>query len=317
MSRASVGRLLPALPVLAAAALCGVADGAGARPDARIAVLVSQDAGPYQEALAGLRRYLDQQGSKAPIDVYPLHGEAAAADAALQAARKAPVGLLVTLGSLATQAAVRQDPDTPIVASMILNADDLGKSPNATAVVLEFPVEIQFRWMQKLLPGQKTIGVLFNPAENQARIDAAARAARALGLTLNARRLDSPRDLPDALDNLAAHADVLWGVADQVALTPQTAQPVLLFSLRNRIPFVGLSMTWVKAGALYALDRDYHDIGAQCGELALKILHGASPASLSPVPPRKVTYAVNMRTARHMKVEIPRALLEGAQSVLE
>jgi putative ABC transport system substrate-binding protein len=317
MSHASVRRLLPVLPVVAAAALCGVAEGAGARPDARIAVLVSQDAEPYQDALAGLRRHLKAQGSPAPLDVYPLHGEAAAADAALQAARKASAGLLVTLGSVATQAAIRQAPDTPIVASMILNADDLAKTPNATAVVLEFPVDVQFRWMQKLLPGPKRIGVLFNAAENQGRIDAATRAVKALGLTLNARRLDSPRDLPDALEGLATQADVLWGVADQVALTPQTAQPILLFSLRNRIPFVGLSMTWVKAGALYALDRDYEDIGAQCGELVLRILHGTAPASLPPEPPRKVTYAVNMRTARHMKVEIPRALLEGAQSVVE
>jgi putative ABC transport system substrate-binding protein len=317
MSRASVRGLFPALSVLAAVALWGVAEGATVRPDAHIVVLISQEADPYQEVLAGFRRYMDQQGNKAPIDVYPLRGDAAAADTVLQAARKAPFGLLVTLGSLAAQAAVRQAPDAPIVAGMILNADDLGKATNATAVILEFPVETEFRWMQKLLPGQKKIGVLFNSAENQGRIDAAGRAAKALGLTLNARRLDGPRDLPDALDNLSTHADVLWGVADAVALTPQTAQPILLFSLRNRIPFVGLSMTWVKAGALYALDRDYDDIGAQCGELALKILHGSSPASLPPVPPRKVTYSVNLRTARHMKVEIPRALLEGARSVLE
>ena len=51
-------------------------------------------------------------------------------------------------------------------------------------------------------------------------------------------------------------------------MTPQTAEPILLSTLKNKIPLVGLSSSWVKAGALYALDRDYVDIGLQSGELA-------------------------------------------------
>ena len=87
--------------------------------------------------------------------------------------------------------------------------------------------------------------------------------------------------------------------------------------MRNRIPFVGLSQTWVKAGALYALDRDYEDIGAQCGELAVKILQGTSPSALPPVTPRKVVYSINLRTARHMKLDISPGALRDAQAVIE
>jgi putative tryptophan/tyrosine transport system substrate-binding protein len=297
--------------------VAGLARAAPTGKGARIRVLMSQDAAPYQEALAGFRQALARQDAGAEIEVVALHGEAAQASEALAHARQGQVTMLFTLGSLATQAAVRQVHDVPIVAGLILNTDDLGHAANATGVVLEFPVETEFRWLQRLLPGQRKIGVLFNAAENQGRIDAAGRAAKSLGLTLQARSLESPRDLPDALDNLTNRADVLWGVADQVVLTPQTARPILLFSLRNRIPFVGLSLTWVKAGALYALDRDYGDIGAQCGEMALKILQGSSPASLPPVAPRKVVYSVNLKTARQLKVDIPENLLRGAQQVIE
>src|SRR2546425_8044938 len=114
-----------------------------------------------------------------------------------------------------------------------------------------------------------------------------------MGLTLLARKAHSPKDLPDALASLNNRADGLWGVADQIVLNPQTVKPILLFSLRNRIPFVGLSATWVKAGALYALDRDYDDIGRQLGEAAVKILRGAAPGSLPPASPRKVVYCIN------------------------
>jgi len=125
------------------------------------------------------------------------------------------------------------------------------------------------------------------------------------------------QELPDALDSLNKRADVLWGVADQIVLNPQTVKPILLFSLRNRIPFVGLSATWVKAGALYALDRDYKDIGRQCGELALKILQGTAPSALPPVPPRKVVYSVNLKTAHLLKLDLGGQVLQAAQTVIE
>ena len=290
---------------------------AAVKEDARVAVLVSQDAPPYQEALDGFRDYLEQQGVRLPIDVQSLHGDAAAAAAALQRSRQDRASLVLTLGSLGTQAAVREVRDLPIVAGLVLNADDVAKVPNATAVVLEFPVETQLRYLQRLLPAQRNVGVLFNPSENQARIDAATRVAAALGLTLFARKVESPKELPDALDSLNKRADVLWGVADQIVLNPQTVKPILLFSLRNRIPFVGLSATWVKAGALYALDRDYKDIGRQCGEQALKILQGTAPSALPPVPPRKVVYSVNLKTARLLRLDLGGPVLQAAQAVIE
>ena len=287
------------------------------RSEVRIAVIVSQDASPYQEVLDGFKQALEAQGVRAQFDVHALHGDGAKAEEALLGARQDGAGLLLALGSLGAQAAVREVRDIPVVAGLILNADALAKSPNATAVVLEFPVETELRFLQRLLPGQRNVGVLFNPLENQARIDAAARAAGALGLTLYARKVVSPKELPDALESLNKRADVLWGVADQIVLNSRTARPILLFSLRNRIPFVGLSATWVKAGALYALDRDYHDIGVQCGEMAFRILQGAAPSTLPPVPPRKVVYTVNLKTARLLRLDLRAPVLQAAQAVIE
>ena len=285
--------------------------------DVRVAVIVSQDAPQYLDALDGLKSALESQGARIPVDVHPLHGDAAAAQGILETVRQDHDGLVVTLGSLGTRAAIKDVQDIPIVAGLVMNADDLGRAPNVTGVVLEFPVEVELRYLQRLLPGQRNVGVLFNPAENQARIDAATRVAASLGLTLYARKVESPKDLPDALDSLNRRADVLWGLADQIVLNPQTVKPILLFSLRNRIPFVGLSETWVKAGALYALDRDYKDIGRQCGEMALKILQGTAPAALPPAPPRKIVYSVNLKTARLLKLDLGGQVLQAAQAVIE
>ena len=315
--KSSIARRSAAVLLVLLAPIVGDRTAAASDREVRIGILLSQDAGPYQEAIDGFKRYFEQQGLKARFDVASLKGEAAQADAALQRLRAKPLNLLFTLGTLATQSALHADTGTPIVAGLVLRKADLGNAPNVTGVVLQFPVEVELRWLQRLLPGQRHIGVLYNPAENQRHIDAATEAARTLGLVLQARKVESPRDLPDELEGLSKDADVLWSVADQMVMTPQTAKPILLFSFRNRVPVVGLSQSWVKAGALYALDRDYADIGAQCGEMALKLLQGTPVSALPPVPPRKVLYSINLKTASHMKLDIPRALIQGAQEVIE
>ncbi|MGH9748872.1 MAG: ABC transporter substrate-binding protein [Candidatus Polarisedimenticolia bacterium] len=303
---------------LAAAGLLAAPWAAAAGREApRVCAILSQDAAPYLEALEGFRGALRQAAPQATVEMVQADGEVSRAEEAAGRCRAEGTSLILTLGTLATQAAARRVSDLPIVAGLVLSPEDLGRGGNVTGVVLEFPVETELRWLQRLLPGQKKIGVLFNAPGNSDRIASATRAARALGLTLNARRLDSPRDLPIALDALAADMDVLWGVADQIVLNPQTARPILLFSLRHRIPFVGLSETWVKAGALYALDRDYADIGAQCGEVAARLLQGASPASVPPATPRRVVYSINLKTARLLRIDLPPNLVQGAQAVIE
>lgn len=300
-----------------AACVAHAAEAAPSARSARIAVVVSHDDAPYREALAGFQKSVERSGVKAGYQVHFLQGDAARAHAALKQTRQQGADVVFTIGSLAAQTAARDLPGIPIVAGLVMNAGDLAGAGNATGVFLELPAETEFVWLKRFLPGQKNIGVLHSSVRSQAWIQAAGQAAKATGLTLHARGVESPTEIPDALESLGRRADVLWGIPDPVVITPQTAKPILLFSLRNRIPFVGLSRSWVRAGALYALDRDYADIGEQCGGMALRILRGTPVSALPPEPARKVVYAVNLKTARHMKLNIPDALVRGAVEIVE
>jgi putative ABC transport system substrate-binding protein len=200
---------------------------------------------------------------------------------------------------------------------MVLRASDVVRSRQFTGVYLEFPAEVEFRYLERILPGQRRVAVLYNTMQNQQNIEEARRAARSAGLELLARKVSAPSDIPATLQSLSNNADVLWGLADTLVLTRETAGAILLFSLQNRIPFVGLSTPWVKAGAVYALERDYEDIGRQCGELAAALVEGQVPAALAPVAPRKVLYVINRRTAGLLKLTISRDVLQAAEAVIE
>lgn len=287
----------------------GAADGA---VSSRIAVLVSSNEAPFTETVAGFRDYLARQGVQAVYDIERLDGDAAKTGPAIQRIKAGGARLVFTVGSAATDAAVKEISTIPIVACLVLRTENLKRSANATGVGLEFPVETQIEWLQRMLPQARSIGVLYNAGENQRTVNAAAEIARKAGLTLEAERVRSPQDVPAALNRLSRRVDVLWGIPDSVMLAPPIAKNMLLFSFRNSIPFVGPSAPWVKAGALYSLDWDYTDLGGQCGELADRILRGAAPASLPAATPRKVQYTLNLVTARQMKLDLSEQLVRGA-----
>ena len=280
-----------------------------------VAVVVSQDSGPYRETLAGFQKYLRSVGFAADVSVFTLTDDPSSAEQAIEGAQKNRPALFFTLGTVATRAVLEKIRNTPVIYGMVMRPDKLEYQTNATGVSLEFPVDTQFRMLRRLLPNVRTVGVIYNPEENMKAVDAASAAAREMGLRLSAHEVFAPRDLPSAMANLSKDADVLWGLADSMVINVQTAKQILLFSHRYRIPFIGLSEAWVKSGALYALDRDYADIGAQCAELAVRVSKGANAGAISPVAPRKVVYSLNMKTAERMKVRIPEALLKGAHQV--
>lgn len=289
----------------------------GAERTARVLVLVSQEGPQYENALEGFRNGLSAHGVAALYDVVRLHGDAAAAKTTLAAPVARAVDVILALGSLAVQAPRPEDLKVPMVAGLVMSAREFENTPEATGVVLEFPPQLELEWLRRFLPDRKNIAVLFNPEENQKRVATAQAASGALGLQLHARSVSLPRDLPAELEEAGRSADVIWGIADHVVMTPQTAKSLLLYSFRNRIPLTGLSTAWVKAGALYALDRDYVDIGVQLAELAQKILGGVNAKSLAPLTPRKVVYAINLKTSRQMKLELSADLVNNAAEVID
>ncbi len=283
----------------------------------RIAIVIGQDSPLYTEVLEGFRAYLTGVGVAAKIDVYNLKGNSENAREVLGTLKDARPMMFFTIGPLATQAVLAESGEVPVIASLTGHLDNLRKKGNLTGIGLEFSLETQFAIMRHIVPELATVGVLFSPKENREMVDLARNLANKLGVTLVPKPIETPRQIPDALDSLANSVDLLWGISDPVVLSPQTAEPILLFSFQNTIPFVGLSASWVKAGSLYALERDYGDIGSQCGEVAVKILDHTPPRTIPIAHPRKVLYMINLKTARHMKMELSQKVIEGASQVFQ
>ena len=86
----------------------------------------------------------------------------------------------------------------------------------------------------------------------------------------------------------------------------------LLFTLRNRMPFIGISEQYVKAGAFCCLSVDYKEQGESAAEMAETIFRGFDPAGMPVKRPDNLKLAINRKTAKRLGIKINPEVLKNA-----
>lgn len=282
-----------------------------AEKSAHILVIANLNTIPNQEALTGFK---DQITTYGKIKYTELTLEQARASALKEFEHIKP-DLIYVLGSEATSWTSQQTSRIPIVSTMVLKDDVFKQSANITGVSLGYSFKIQFQWLKRFFPGKKTVAILFNPDENEATVRDASTISQKEGLKLIVIPVETPKQLPYALDQLSNNIDIIMTIPDETVLSPNTSRDVLLASFNNKVPLIGLSDQWVKAGAFYALTWDFNDLGEQCAALAIKVLDSKTVQTVPPEHPRKITYSINAKIAEHMDIEIPGDLLKNANMI--
>ena len=273
----------------------------------RLVVVSSSDAPPYQQALAGIQKL-----------GYPVEALHATADneaaLALALSRVGRDGAIVTLGAAATALVARTTPQVPVVNCMVIGGDETRTPPGATVVPLDVPVETQVLWLHRLLPSVHNVGILFDPTQNEQRAVEGAAALRRAGYVPVLEPVTGPAALPHALARLTNSVDVLHAIPDSTVFAREHSRALLLFSFRNQIPLAGPSEAWVRAGALYAVDWDYPDLGRYCASLALRQLAGGR----APLPaPARTRVVVNQRSAEQLHIKWDADMLRAVDRVYE
>lgn len=278
-----------------------------------VVIIISSEAEAYQQVTKNFEA--EMQKNRPEIQFIQMSSSDVKKD--LLSITDAQPALVFALGSDSVRKAGQQLSDSPLLATMILGNNALQGQTHATAITLDMPIIKQLQWHQRFLPEAKRVGVLYNPQNNQKWVDQASKVADKLGIEIVAVSVESPSDIASALKSLNRRVDSIMAIPDKMVYSSNTAKAVLLYSFRNRIPFVGLSAAWVKAGALYALEWDYSDLGRQSADIALKILNGTKPEKIKPGVPGKSIYQLNLKTAKHMKMKINRKLIAAAEKVYQ
>lgn len=278
--------------------------------EVHIATLTSDTLTSTTRTLQGARNVILQQNDKVIFHHFTC-GSAAHTSTVVDSIVQINPTLILTVGTVATDMAKKEFPNTPIIFSSVIHPE---LSDNMTGASLDIPVSIQFKYFKKIIPNLKRIGVLYTP-ETEHLVKEAKIAALAEGIELVPVTVHENKDLPSALDSVSAHVDGIWSVPDPQLFTPQSTRYILLNTIRRSIPFMGFSRNVVESGALFALDFDYKAVGMQAGRIVNQVLGGQSPGTIEVSSVDVIWFHYNEKTAKLINVAIPDELIAVAKEV--
>jgi len=104
-----------------------------------------------------------------------------------------------------------------------------------------------------------------------------------------------------AVASLKGKVDFLLCSPDPDLYNAVTIKPLILASLDGRLPVVGFSPAFVRAGAAAGIYADYRESGRQAAAMATRLLRGEERAAVE--EPSKVRVAVNQRMLHLLGLE--------------
>lgn len=229
--------------------------------------------------------------------------------------------LIITVGTSASQSAIKNVRDIPVIFTMVLDnfeglkSNSPSSNKNISGVTLAIPIQEQFDILLEAMPFVKRIGMIHSSRSNQVFFTAQ-KIAATMNLQLIAYEISSERDLPNALREILPEIDVLWMPPDVILYNdPNILRSVLRESFSNSVPTMAASKHLATAGAPFAIGIDYEEIGKQTADLALKRLSLNSISSPVIETPRRIILYINKRVLSSLGLTIPARVLEKAVSV--
>jgi putative ABC transport system substrate-binding protein len=276
-----------------------------------VSVVFSSDIEAYTQAWNGFEEFLGEKKVSLWVSEYNLNKEEPTE--IYSKIDKEKPDIVVTLGSQASKLAKEKIKEIPVVFCMIFHPKQMIGS-NITGVSMEIPAEIQIKGIKEILPDAKNIGLIYSPG-SKADYEAISWIYGLKGFKLITRKVDSEEELSSALKDISGQIDFFLMIPDSKIYSPISVKHLLIQSLREEFPVIGLSSLYTKAGALFSFDCDYEDLGRQAGGITLRILNGEKPVDIAPSIPKKTKLSLNLATAERLEIKIPSQILKEASEV--
>lgn len=260
---------------------------------------LSDNGSAYAEAAEAARREI-QRNNAASVEIHPWQQ--------FLTPGRTPPRIIVAVGSGAFAGLADSDVHAPLLATLLPRAvferhdDKAGRNGRIrSAVFLDQPATRQIELLRLTLPERRRVGILVGP-ESKHAVPLLRRTAAERGLTLASNEASPGGNLFSFLQDLLDESDVLLALPDPAIFNGLTIQNILTAAYRRRIPLVGFSPAYIKAGALLALYSTPTQVGTQTGEIVRTFL-GGRPLP-TPQGPREFSVGVNADVARSLGIAL-------------
>ncbi len=281
-------------------------DSASAKSSGAIVVVPTKVGGVYGEFLKAFKASLASSGNS--VSVIATRN----IDAALFDPKKAR--LIVAVGTVATRKVFELNVSLPVLGALLPRnsyraleeqARKQGKKYKSSAIVLDQPVARHMELIRRILPNKKSLSVVLGP-DTRFLMKELKLAAKQDGLRIHIETMDQGQRLIGPLNRALSDSDAFIAVADKVVSNRKTVQNLLLTTYRRRVPVIGYSRAYVRAGALAAVYSTPEQIGRQTGEVVARLLNSRRWSLPPSLFPKYYSVELNDDVARSLGIKLPK-----------
>jgi putative ABC transport system substrate-binding protein len=208
----------------------------------------------------------------------------------------------------------------PVASGLVVSLSEPGG--NCTGFT-NFDISMGAKWVEflkELSPRLARVGLLFNPETAPGRgstyLQAVEAAARSLGIDSMLATVSSEPQIEEAIATLSRRPNSGLIVMPDVSMTNHR-QLITALATRHGLPAIYPFRYFADGGGLISYGVDLSDIFRRTAGYVDKVLRGATPSSLPVQHPDKFELVINLKTARALRLEVPRILIARANRVIE
>jgi len=172
--------------------------------------------------------------------------------------------------------------------------------------------------LRSLSPNIRKVAMLWNKNDlgMSLRYEASAKAARDLGVTVQALGVQEPDDFNDAFTEMDRDPpDAILMVSD--SLTTLNRKRVFAYAAAKRMPAIYEYDALVRDGGLMSYGPDLNESFERAAAMIDRIFRGAKPSELPFEQPTRYKFMINLKTSKQIGIEIPPTVLALADEVIE
>ena len=236
------------------------------------------------------------------------------------------VAIIVAATTPAIRAAQQATQSIPIVMTLgeaaegtIANYAHPGGNITGLATINTELMGKRLELLKEALPKLSRVAVLYNPTNpiSGGQVRSAREAAHTLGLQLQLLEVRRLADFDAAFETAARQrAEALIAMPDQLVGDTRRNQ-LAERALKLRLAAMGWSAGQAQSGLLMAYGPDEPEMHRRAASYVDKILKGAKPGDLPIEQPAKFSLAINLKTAKALRLTIPPPLLGRADQLIQ
>jgi putative ABC transport system substrate-binding protein len=172
--------------------------------------------------------------------------------------------------------------------------------------------------LKTLSPNIRKVAMLWNKNDlgMSMRYEASAKAARELGVTVEALGVQEPDDFNDVFTVMDRDSpDAILMVSD--SLTTLNRKRVFAYAAAKRLPAIYEYDALARDGGLMSYGPDLNECFERAADMIDRIFRGAKPSELPFERPTRYKFIINLKTAKEIGIEIPPTVLALADEVIE